>query len=74
VSLANTLIGPTMLLPALGGALVDWINAPTLFALCGAAGWVGFSAAVGLPRSRMGEAGTRIDQRAAVELVAGDEP
>jgi Na+/melibiose symporter-like transporter len=70
VSLANTFIGPTMLLPVLGGALVDWTSPPVLFGLCGAAGLFGFRAATRLPRDgRM-----RVDQRAAAELVAGDEP
>ena len=31
VSLANTFIGPTMLLPLLGGTLVDWTSPPVLF-------------------------------------------
>src|SRR6185295_1054151 len=34
VSLMNSFLGVTMLLPALGGALVDWINPPVLFTLC----------------------------------------
>ena len=72
VSLANTFIGPTMLLPALGGALVDWTNAPVVFALCSVAGLIGFRAALELPRAPAGE--SRIEQRAAAELVTGDEP
>ncbi len=68
VALANTLVAPTLLLPLLGGALVDWINAPVVFGLCGVAGLVGFRAALGL---RAGA--TDVDERAAAELVTGDE-
>ena len=52
VGLINTFLGPTMLLPMLGGALVDWLNAPVLFALCAAAGLVGVRAAWRLRDSR----------------------
>jgi hypothetical protein len=41
-----------MLLPMLGGALVDWLNAPVLFALCALAGLVGVRAAWKLRDSR----------------------
>lgn len=50
VSLANTFIGPTMLLPFVGGALVDWTNPPVLFGVCGFMGLIGFQAATRLPR------------------------
>lgn len=50
VSLMNTFIGPTMLLPALGGVLVDAINAPVVFALCALLAWTGARAAAKLPR------------------------
>jgi hypothetical protein len=52
VGLINTFLGPAMLLPMLGGALVDWINAPVVFALCSAAGLVGVRAAWRLRDSR----------------------
>jgi hypothetical protein len=52
IGLINTFLGPLMLLPVLGGALVDWLNAPTLFALCAVAGLVGVRAAWRLPASR----------------------
>ena len=38
-----------MLLPALGGALVDWINAPVLFTLCALLSVFGYRAACRLP-------------------------
>ena len=41
-----------MLLPMLGGALVDWLNAPLLFALCATVGLVGVRAAWKLRDSR----------------------
>jgi hypothetical protein len=49
VSLMNSFLGTTMLLPAVGGALVDWFNAPVVFALCAAAALFGYRAAAGLP-------------------------
>ena len=49
VSLMNSFLGVTMLLPAVGGALVDWINAPVVFGLCAAAATFGYRAACGLP-------------------------
>jgi hypothetical protein len=52
VGLINTFLGPIMLLPMLGGALVDWINAPVLFVLCAGAGLVGVRAAAKLRDSR----------------------
>ena len=56
VSLMSTFLGPTLLLPALGGAIADATNAPVLFALWGVTGLVGFRAAAGLPARRGGEA------------------
>ena len=52
VSTMNSFLGPTMLMPAAGGALLDVIGAPALFALCGVVGFVGFRAARLLPASR----------------------
>jgi hypothetical protein len=49
VSMINTFIGPTMLLPMLGGLVVDATNAPALFALCAGAGLIGYRAAARLP-------------------------
>ena len=49
VSMINTFLGPTMLLPMLGGLVVDATSAPALFALCAGAGLVGYRAAVRLP-------------------------
>jgi hypothetical protein len=45
----NSFLGVTMLLPALGGALVDWINAPVVFALCATLSVFGYRAACRLP-------------------------
>jgi len=73
VSLVNTFLGPTMLLPVLGGALVDAVNAPVLFALFGLVGFLGFRAATKLPRTRPTPEAA-IGPRAAAELVTGDEP
>lgn len=50
VSLLNTFVGPTMLLPMLGGALLDMTNPPLLFALCGVLALIGSHAASKLPR------------------------
>jgi hypothetical protein len=52
VGLINTFLGPTMLLPMLGGALVDWFNAPVLFVLCAGGALVGVRAAWRLHDSR----------------------
>ncbi len=52
IGLINTFLGPIMMLPMLGGALVDWLNAPVLFLLCAAVGLVGVRAAVKLRDSR----------------------
>jgi hypothetical protein len=52
IGLINTFLGPLMLLPMLGGLLVDWLDAPTLFALCSAAGLVGVRAAWRLSAAR----------------------
>jgi len=49
VGLMNTFLGATMLLPIVGGALVDGFNAPTVFALCGLLAVFGHRAASGLP-------------------------
>ena len=49
VGLANTFVGPTMLLPMLGGAMVDRLNAPVLFALCTVLALIGYRAAGKLP-------------------------
>ena len=63
VSTMNSFLGPTMLMPAAGGALLDVIGAPALFALCGVVGFVGFRAARLLPAPRR-----------AAGLVTGDGP
>uniref|UniRef100_A0A832I2R3 MFS transporter n=1 Tax=Eiseniibacteriota bacterium TaxID=2212470 RepID=A0A832I2R3_UNCEI len=52
VAQMNTFLGPSMLLPALGGALVDWFNAPVVFGLCALLAWTGHRAATGLPDQR----------------------
>jgi MFS family permease len=52
VAQMNTFLGPSMLLPMLGGALVDWINAPAVFAGCALFSWAGFRAASRLPETR----------------------
>jgi len=49
-SLLNTFLGPTLLLPAIAGALLDVTSAPVLFALCGALALWGSRAAMKLPR------------------------
>lgn len=49
VSLVNTFVGPTLILPMLGGLLVDRVNAPTLFALCAMASVFGYRAAKAIP-------------------------
>jgi hypothetical protein len=54
IGLINTFLGPIMLLPMLGGVLVDLVGAPILFALCAAAALVGVRAAWRLPPSRSG--------------------
>jgi hypothetical protein len=78
VGLINTFLGPTMLLPALGGALVDRLNAPVLFALCSAAGLVGVRAAWrlrdsrGLPAGATAPAGARAPE--TVEWPDVDRP
>lgn len=51
IGLMNTFIGPTMLLPKFGGALVDAINAPVVFALCAPIAWAGMWAASRLPKT-----------------------
>ena len=52
IGLINTFLGPIMLLPMLGGWLVDRLNAPALFALCAVAALVGVRAAWRLPAAR----------------------
>lgn len=52
IGLINTFLGPLMLLPMLGGWVVDWVNAPALFALCAVAALVGVRAAWRLPAAR----------------------
>jgi MFS family permease len=49
VSVMYTFLGPTMLLPMLGGFLVDAVNAPFLFLVCGVVCVTGYVAASGLP-------------------------
>ena len=65
IGLANTFIGPASLLPMLGGALVDLVNAPAVFVLCSAAALYGFRAAARLPDTR---------RAGAVEVPASPEP
>lgn len=50
VSLCNTFLGPTMLLPMAGGALLDATSAPVVFTLCGVLALWGAHAASRLPR------------------------
>lgn len=52
VAQMSTFLGPGMLLPLAGGALVDRIHAPAVFALCGLFSWVGYLAAGRLPEIR----------------------
>lgn len=68
VSLANTFIGPTLLLPMLGGLFVDRASAPALFGWCGALGLVGFHAATRLPGTRH----PGVVPRAAAALQSGE--
>jgi MFS family permease len=70
VSLMSTFLGPTLLLPALGGAIADATSAPVLFALCGVAGLVGYRAAARLPASR--PAGPAAESAAAPIEHGGD--
>ena len=49
VSLMYTFLGPTMLLPMVGGFIVDAVNAPFLFLCCGLVGLIGYRAATRLP-------------------------
>ena len=49
VSVMYTFLGPTMLLPMLGGFVVDAVNAPFLFLVCGVACVAGYYAASRLP-------------------------
>ena len=48
-SLLNTFLGPTLLLPAIAGALLDVTSPPLLFAVCGALALWGSRAAAKLP-------------------------
>ena len=52
VGLINTFLAPAMLLPTLGGALVDRLNAPLVFLLCSVVALVGVRAAARLRDSR----------------------
>lgn len=61
VSLLNTFLGPTMLLPALGGAVVDAASAPVLFAACGVVALIGARSAWRLPRRRHVEPAPEIE-------------
>ena len=72
ISLMNTFVGTTMLLPMLGGALKDRFNAPVVFLLCAVAALVAWRAARRLPAPEPGHA--EIDPRVAAERVTGDEP
>jgi hypothetical protein len=80
VSLMNTFVGVPMLLPMVGGALVDLTNAPIVFALCGAASLIGVRAAWGLPESSTApaEATRRVDPDdeaiARAEALSSDTP
>ena len=49
VSLMYAFLAPTMLLPMLGGGIVDATNAPFLFLLCGIASILGYRAATRMP-------------------------
>ncbi len=53
VGLINTFLGPFMLLPMLGGALVDLLGAPPVFALCSLVGLAGVRAAWRLRDTRV---------------------
>jgi Na+/melibiose symporter-like transporter len=53
VGLTSTFLGPFMFLPMLGGALVDLVNAPVVFALCAVAALAGHQAARRLPDTRV---------------------
>jgi hypothetical protein len=57
VSIANTFVAPTMLLPAAAGALLDWTSAPVVFALVGVAILLGARSTEGLPESRPSDDG-----------------
>ena len=52
IALMNTFLGFTMVLPAIGGALVDALDAPLVFALCGATALFGYRAASRLDDGR----------------------
>jgi hypothetical protein len=69
VSLMNSFLGTTMLLPTLGGALVDWLNAPVVFVMCAAAALIGYRAASGLP-DRAGIAARGMPPEALAEPTA----
>ena len=76
VSLMNTFVGVPMLLPVVGGALVDLINAPTVFALCGVASLVGVRAALRLPEAAAQSTPTLDDDArfARAEALSSDTP
>jgi MFS family permease len=52
IGLMNTFVGPSMIVPAIGGALVDVIGTPAVFALCSLIAWAGYRAATRLPEVR----------------------
>jgi MFS family permease len=66
VSLMNTFLGPMMLLPMLGGFVVDLANAPLLFAVCALMSVAGYLAASRLPGrpSHHGGLASPVDQAA----------
>jgi MFS family permease len=70
VGLMNTFVGPTMLLPMIGGTIVDWINAPVMFAACAAAALITVRAAGKLPVPETADELARESRG----LVTGDEP
>ena len=59
LAIMHSFLGPTLLLPALGGALVDATRPPVLFALGGAAALLGWRAASRLPAAAESAAGAR---------------
>ncbi len=53
IGLTSTFLGPFMFMPMVGGALVDLVHAPAVFALCAVAALVGHRAARRLPDTRI---------------------
>jgi hypothetical protein len=66
IGITNTFLGPFMLLPMAGGALVDVIQAPAVFALCSLGALVGHRAARRLPDTRIGGPEARRESADAV--------